>query len=151
MPKRAVSARIISKHLTKAEKAARLQTENKFPAELAKLKPLKLLNSSQRKIFKELVKGLADTGMLSNLDIDIFNQAAITIDRMRQVDESINKITDLLDIPKLLDIKDQLFRQYLKICAELCLSPQARAKMGTLIVNNRKEEKDPLMRVLNDA
>ena len=43
--------------------------------------------------------------------------------------------------------RSDYFKQYLNICSELCLSPAARAKMGTLVANQSKEA-DPLLSVL---
>ena len=35
-------------------------------------------------------------------------------------------------------------------CNELCLSPQARAKIGSLAAQKQKEKKDPLLAALSD-
>ena len=35
-------------------------------------------------------------------------------------------------------------------CNELCLSPQARAKIGSLAAQKQKKEKDPLLAALSD-
>ena len=35
-------------------------------------------------------------------------------------------------------------------CNELCLSPQARAKLGSLAAQKAKEQRDPLMDALKD-
>ena len=48
------------------------------------------------------------------------------------------------------NIRQKYFSQYLKICAELALSPAARAKLGTLSANNNKNT-DPLVDALGGA
>ena len=45
--------------------------------------------------------------------------------------------------------QERLVRTYLKLCDELCLSPQSRAKLGVLVANQKKEDTDPLLSVLN--
>ena len=44
--------------------------------------------------------------------------------------------------------QEKLVRTYLKLCDELCLSPQSRAKLGVLVANQKEEEQDPLLNVL---
>ncbi len=151
MPKRAVSVAIMKKHLTKAERTARKKAEERVKLDADKLKPAKGMTAAQRKIFRTLLGHLEKTGILSNLDADTLSQAAITIDRMHEIDIRINASPELVLDKDIMDIKDKVFRQYMKICAELYLSPAARAKMGALAANNQKEEQDPLIRVLKRA
>ena len=44
--------------------------------------------------------------------------------------------------------QEKLVRTYLTLCDELCLSPQSRAKLGVLVANQKEEEQDPLLNVL---
>ena len=44
-------------------------------------------------------------------------------------------------------IRNAYIAQYIKFCKELCLSPGARGKIGSLI-KNQKEAEDPLLKVL---
>lgn len=151
MAKRAVSIAINKKHLTKAEKDTRKAAEESVKLDASQLKPAKGMTAAQRKIFRTLLGHLEKTRILSNLDADTLSQAAIIIDRMHEIDIRINEVPDLVLDKDIMDIKDKVFRQYMKICAELYLSPAARAKMGALAANSQKEEQDPLIRVLRRA
>lgn len=144
MPKRAKSTKIISKHLTKAEKAKREELENIITADLPP-EPPDELSEERKNIYRFIYNALSDSGLIKILDIETILQAVITIDRLHEIDqlidsEGINK--------NLLSLKDTLFKQYLKIADLLCMSPSARAKLGTLTTN--KKEKDPLIELLND-
>ena len=82
---------------------------------------------------------------MSKLDTATFRQACIIIDRLNEIDRMIDEegVTD----KELRVARTDYFKQYLNICSELCLSPAARAKMGTLVANKQKET-DPLLEAL---
>lgn len=144
MPKKAKPTAINKKHLTKAEKEAREQAENIITADLPP-EPPPDLSDERKNIYRFIYNALNDSGLIKGLDIETILQACITIDRLHEIDrlidtEGINK--------NLLSLKDTLFKQYLKIADLLCMSPSARAKLGTL--TTRQQEQDPLIELLND-
>lgn len=151
MAKRAVPVSINRKHLTAAQKRTRLKAESSVKLAADKIKPVRGMTRTQKKIFKTLVDHYLKTGILSNLDVDTISQAAITIDRLHEIDTNINQDPNYLLNKDIMAIKDQLFKQYMKCCAELYLSPAARAKLGTLAAQNQKDEQDPLIKVLKNA
>lgn len=143
MPKRATPAKINKKHMTKAEKEAREQAENIIAGELSP-EPPDGLTEERAEIYTFIVNTLKDSGLIKTLDFETVLQACIIIDRMHQIDQAI----DLEGFEKsLLTAKNQLFNQYLKIADLLCMSPSARAKLGTL--TTRQKEKDPLIELLD--
>ena len=102
--------------------------------------------SVERKaIFKWLYEALEPTGVLCTLDKPTFFQACVIIDRLNELDKMIDSV-GVAD-KELRICRSDYFKQYLNICSELCLSPAARAKMGTLVANQSKEA-DPLLSVL---
>ena len=46
--------------------------------------------------------------------------------------------------------KDKYTKDLYRCCNELCLSPQARAKIGSLAVQAAKQREDPLLKALRD-
>ena len=85
------------------------------------------------------------------MDQTTFEQAAIIIDRLNCVDKMLNNPENIFNI-NATNIRQKYFSQYLKICAELALSPAARAKLGTLSANNNKNKNtDPLVNALGGA
>lgn len=151
MAKRAISVSINKKHLTASEKTTRQQTENSVRLAADKLKPVRGMNRAQKRIFKTITDHLLQTGILSNLDVDTLCQAAIIIDRLHDIDTKINEDPAGLIDRNLQDIRDKIFKQYMRICEVLYLSPAARAKLGMLAASNKKDAEDPLIRVIKNA
>ena len=135
--------------LPKREEAYRLRAEAKLRGSDDRVKPPEHLNSAQKNIFENIVGELAQSGILGNLDIYILSACAIAIDRLRQIESRINEDFDLLCDAKLMAAKDKYAKDLYRCCSELSLSPQARAKIGSLSL--QAEKKDPLLELLNDA
>lgn len=108
--------------------------------------PPSILQGEQVEIYQWLYDTLAPTGYMSALDVEILIQGAIVIERLRVIDRRINKNSDLIFDRECRSTRDLYYKQFLKIAEQLCMSPQARAKMGTLIANN--QDNDPLSEVL---
>lgn len=147
MPRNPMPVATTRKHLTAREKQIRKNVENKLKVKSDKLKPPDYLNEEQKIIFNDLLENLLPTDILSNLDQTTLEQAAIIIDRLKQVDKQLNEPANIFNINST-NIRQKYFLQYLKICSELALSPAARAKMGAMIADDKDKEKDPLMKAM---
>lgn len=144
---RAKSAKTTKKHLTKAEKEARLAVENAF-ADDADVCPPSYLNNAQVEVFEFIAGVLKRANVLSSLDTQTITQASVVIDMLNNANIQVAKYPELSIDAAFTQNIERLTRTYLKLCAELGLSPTARAKMGSLIANKKKEETDPLLNVL---
>lgn len=144
---RAKSAKTTKKHLTKAEKEARLAVENAF-ADDADVCPPSYLNNAQVEVFEFISGVLKRANVLSSLDTQTITQASVVIDMLNNANIQVAKYPELSIDAAFTQNIERLTRTYLKLCAELGLSPTARAKMGSLIANKKKEETDPLLNVL---
>ncbi len=115
-----------------------------------KIKPPKYLNKDQKKIFKYIVDELKVSGILSNLDIYVLATCSIAISRLTEIEKQINEdITNLWD-KTLMSSKDKYTKDFFRCCNELSLSPQARAKIGSLALQDKEKEEDPLIKALRD-
>jgi P27 family predicted phage terminase small subunit len=142
------SIKTMSKNLTKEEIAVRTYAEEKLKGEADSISPPNHLNAGQKKIFSYIVDELKASEILGNLDIYILSTCAIAIDRMQQIEKMINKdITKLLD-KSLMSAKDKYTKDFFRCCNELSLSPQSRAKLGTINLQSQQKEDDPLLKVL---
>lgn len=142
------SIKTMSKNLTKDEVKTRLETEKKLRGAADSISPPKHLNARQKKIFKYIVEELEASGILGNLDVHILGVCAIAIDRIQQIEKLINKdINNLLD-KSLMSAKDKYTKEFFRCCNELSLSPQSRAKLGTINFQVKQKEDDPLLKVL---
>lgn len=150
MARPATSIETAAGHRTKKEKSIRLNIQDKLAGEKMRLKYPANLTTNQKKIYKWLFTNLSCTGFLSELDTETMRNAAVVIDRLNAIDNTINESVENLTDRSMVQVRDVYYKQYLNVCKELCLSPAARAKMGTLAVNNALDETDPLMEALKN-
>jgi hypothetical protein len=67
------------------------------------------------------------------------------------MEKQINEDEELLLDSKFMSSKDKYMKDFFRICNELCLSPQARAKISIATVNGVKEgKKNPILDALLD-
>ncbi len=142
------SVKVQSKHNTKSDEKQRLETEEKIRGNAEKLEPPEYLSKTQKRIFRKIKKELKESEILSNLDVYILTQFSIAIDRLQAIETKINEDFDLVFDKELMSSKDKYTKDLYRCCNELCLSPQARAKIGNAYLNRKKEENDPLMKAL---
>jgi len=135
----------MSKHFTKEELEARKQAEEKLKGGTDKIKPPSYLNYGSKKIFKYIVKELESSGILTNLDIYVLASCAVALDRIQEAEKLLNE--DILNT-NALRIKDSYMKEFFRCCNELSLSPQSRAKLGNLNLQNKSKKEDPLLKVL---
>lgn len=143
------SVNVISKNLTKEELEIRKNTESKLKGKADKLKPPSYLTSSQKKIFKYIVGELEASGILGNLDIPILVTVSRAIDRLNYIESAIDEDITLLYNNQFMSTKDKYTKDLYRCCNELCLSPQARAKMGNIALEQSQQEQDPLLQILS--
>jgi P27 family predicted phage terminase small subunit len=142
------SVKTMSKNLTKEEKNARLETEEKLKGSADKISPPSHLNARQKKIFNYIVDEMKASGILGNLDVHILGVCAISIDRIQQIEKMINKDIDKILDKNLMSAKDKYTKEFFRCCNELSLSPQSRAKLGNINVQAKQQDEDPLLKVL---
>lgn len=148
MARPAKSVSTMSKNLTKEEIQSRLETENKLKGDADKISPPPHLNLPQRKIFQYIVDELENSGILGNLDIYILSTCSIAIDRLQEIEKSINDDFTLIFDKTLMAAKDKYTKDLFRCTNELSLSPQARAKIGNINVEKQKQQGDPLLKLL---
>lgn len=144
MARPAKSVNVSSKNLTKDELEIRRAAEQALrgSGEL-KLTPPDYLNLTQKQIYSTIVNLLEEADILGNTDTYLLEITAIAIDRVRFY-ETIKNKGKMLDSASAADLKDQR-STFFRCCNELSLSPQSRAKMGTIAVNKQQEDKDPVL------
>ncbi len=144
-PAKAASTR--TGNMTKNEKNDRVEQENRIRGEDNALIPPDYLTNKQKSLFNYIVEQLKTAEILGNLDAFILAQAAISIDRLSYIEDSINKDAALLFDSKFMASKDKYTKDFFRCCNELSLSPQSRAKLANQFVQSKK---DPLLEALTD-
>lgn len=127
-----------SGHDTKTEMEKRRSCEDAIRGEGKHITPPGYLTPPQKKLFKKIVKELEASGILGDLDVYILTMAAVAIDRLACIEAEINNDMSKMTDKDLLSAKEKYTRDFHKCCAELCLSPQARAKISAAAAEKRK-------------
>ena len=133
---------------TKAEIHTRIDNEKKLKGDSSNLKPPKHLSKEQKKIFKEIVKKLEASQILSDKDVYLLSEFSVSIDRLQEIERRINEEPELLFDQKVMSTKDKYTKIFFRGCNELGFSPQSRAKIAN--INMQEEKENPLLKVLMD-
>ena len=145
------SAAVSSRKLGKDEKETRQTVETTVRGEAVRPEPPEGLTASQRKIFQFIVDGLSSGDILGKLDIFVLESTAVAIDRLRTINRMIDNEPGLILHTATQNSRAKYQADLWRGCNELCLSPQARAKLGSLAAQQKaKEQRDPLMDALKD-
>lgn len=148
MARPAKSVKVMSKNLTKEEIEIRTKTEEKLRGGIDKISPPSHLNARQKKIFNYIVSELQASGILGNLDVYLLATCSIAIDRIQQIEKMINKDIGNLQDKSLMGAKEKYSKEFFRCCNELSLSPQSRAKLGNINLQQQQQNEDKLLKVL---
>lgn len=132
---------------TKSELKKRAEVEEKLKGSGKNISPPTYLSTNQKKLFRYIVKELNASEILGSLDIYILSTCCISIDRLQEIEKLINENIEQLFNKDLMSAKDKYTKDFFRCCNELSLSPQSRAKLGNLNLNEKKG--NPLREALN--
>ena len=148
MARPTTSAKLVKGAMTKARRNKRLEIEESLKGGKFNGTVPKCFTVEEAKAYKWLCSVLAPADILGEPDRETVEQAAITIARLHQIDDLIRQRSDLLIDKDVNAVRKTYVDQYIRYCKELCLSPGARSKIGSLMANSKKAD-DPLIKVLN--
>lgn len=131
--------------LNKDEAAGRLDAETRLKGSSDRLVPPEYLTSEQQEIFLYIVENLEASGILGNLDIYVLAECSICIDRMQNIEESMNRNGLSANLVRM---KDSYTKAFFRYCNELSLSPQSRAKLAN--INAQADTVSPLDELLSE-
>lgn len=146
----AKSAAVSSGKIGKSEKERRKEAEERVRGAPVKPKPPDGLSEDQRLVFQFIVDELVDSGILGKLDVFVLESTAIAVARLRKINGLIDRDDTLLSDTAIQGSRAKYQSDLWRGCNELCLSPQARAKIGNLAAQAAREKKDPLREALED-
>lgn len=147
MARPTTSAKLIKGAMTKNNKAIRLAVENRFRGDRYDETVPEEFSEEEARAYSWLCEVLRPADVLGEPDRHTMKLAAITIARLERLDQMAREDPDLLLNKFYNGARNGYIAQYLKFCQQLCLSPGARAKVGSL-VKNQKAAEDPLLKVL---
>ncbi|MEG2018455.1 MAG: phage terminase small subunit P27 family [Clostridium sp.] len=138
-------------HISKEEIEQKQRNEEALKGESDKIVAPSYLSTAQKNIFKNIVESLDESGILGNIDVYVLAQTAITINRIQECEKAINE-TGLFDCEgqpnTAVKVKTSYMAEFFKLCGELSLSPQARAKIANLNFKAQVRKEDPLLSIL---
>ena len=119
------------------------------------------LDDLGKEYYMFLIEELEASNILSNLDIPVLTQTADSLSKMEQADDIIKRegiiysTYDRFDneIPKehpAVGIKQKYLNQFRALSTQLGLSPSARASLSEMKIQAKKEEEDPVLKILKD-
>lgn len=140
-----------SRHNSKEEIERRKETEEKLKGLADKIEvPPEHLTDKQKYIYINIVEELKASQILSNLDVYILANCSIAIDRLQYIEKIINKNPKAIMNKDLMSAKDKYNKDFYRCCNELSLSPQSRAKFGSLSLKAKDENEDPVKKALQE-
>ncbi len=134
--------------ITKAEKEARTKVEKALKGG-DDLTPPPYLTKSQVEVYNFILGQLEESNLLGQIDVFILSRAAVTIDRLKYMDQRAAKDPDLLFDNSFRLAQTQASSEFFRCCNELCLSPQARAKLSISAAKSQEPKKKTLMDLIN--
>lgn len=146
MARPAKSTAVSTGKVGKAEKDKREREEKALQGSGDSPVAPKYLSRKQKSIFNAIEEELSASGILCALDSYILAACAVSIDRTQTIEAMINENPGLLENSSFMASKEKYARDFYRCCNELCLSPQARAKLAGIKV--KTEEKDPVREAL---
>ena len=147
MTRPATSVKFTRRHITKQEKAARLEIENRLQGK--RLDPEDIpeeLTEEEAGAYMWLCCVLEPANILGEPDRETLKLAAISIARLKQIDDLIRKNPEMLTDKNINAVRKNYEEQFLTFSRELCLSPAARSKIGSMASNKAAE--DPLIKLI---
>jgi hypothetical protein len=136
-------------HIKKEDAAFRHKMAEMFGADTSiELKAPSRLNSNQKKIFNMIKEHIENAGVYGSIDQQMLETTSIAIDRLQSIEKMINQDFDMIRDRELMAAKSKYTADFLKGVEFFGMAPTARAKFGTLAVAKKKEEQDPLLKIL---
>lgn len=148
MPRPAKPIELQSKHNTKADIQQRKSVQNSLKGDNACIVPPYKLSDSQLNIFNKIRDVYDNVGLIGELDVYTLAEGAVVIDRLQQLEMMINDNPELLTDKDIMSIRKGYTQDYYRLCNELGLSPQSRAKLGSLSLQKDKQNNDILLNIL---
>ena len=148
MPRPAKPIELQSKHNTKADIQKRKSIQDSLKGDCSCIVPPYKLSDSQLNIFNKIREVYDNVSLIGELDIYTLAEGAVVIDRLQQLEMMINDNPDLLTDKDIMSIRKGYTQDYYRLCNELGLSPQSRAKLGSLSLRKDKQDNDALLTLL---
>ena len=148
MGRPAKSVKVATGARAKEEVALRQEIEENLRGGTGMPAPPDWLTEEQRALFNRIVTQYMDADILAALDAVSLAQFCVAVDRLQYIETEINRSPELLNNREFMNARRGYESTMWRGCTEFCLSPQARAKIGSLAVAKLRDSEDPLAAAL---
>ena len=148
MARPAKSVNVKTGAISGEEESLRRGIEEKLRGASVLPSPPAYLSDDQKAVIAYIVDELRESDILGRLDVYVLESTAIAISRIRQINAMVNNDAGLLSDGALQSTRAKYQSDMWRGANELCLSPQARAKIGSLAAQAVKQKEDPLLKAL---
>ena len=148
MGRPAKSVKVATGARSAEEVAMRKEIEERLRGGSGKPEAPDWLNEAQRVLFNRIVTQYMDADILAALDAVSLAQFCVAVDRLQYIETEINKDPELLNAREFMNARRGYESTMWRGCTEFCLSPQARAKIGSLAAAKLRDAEDPLAAAL---
>lgn len=145
-PAKAISASTAAR--TKEDIALRTQIEDQLKDGKLPVAP-SWLTPEQAYMFDRIIQHCEHSGILSSVDDYSLTMLCVAMDRLYVLEEQVNENPERIMDREYISARAGFEKTFWRGCQEFCLTPQARAKIGSLAVAARKEKEDPLAAALS--
>ena len=135
-------------HNTKSDIQIRKSAQNAIKGDTSCIVPPYKLTDGQLNIFNKIRDVYAKVDLIGELDVYTLAECAVVIDRLQQLEMMINANSSMLTDKDVMAIRKGYTQDYFRLCNELGLSPQSRAKLGSLSLQKDKQNNDKLLTLL---
>ena len=106
------------------------------------------LSEPEKQVYNWLLAELKPVRILSNVDLPVLERFSTAVVRLREIEAIVRECGVGAMTREMVSIKSSYVRDFDAGVKELALSPQARAKIGTLTIAAAEKNADPVAQLL---
>jgi len=148
------------KDMNKQELAIREEAEKRLLGDIEQVKEVpEILDELAQAYYLFMVENLETSNLLGNLDIPLLTETAFCLARLEETRSTMIRVGTLAyELDKngnekvkkhpIVDVYNTLLNQFKTLGGQLCMSPSARTQMANMQLQNKEDEKDPVLLAL---
>lgn len=141
-------ARVSTGKVKKEKKEERIAVESAVRGADDKLEAPDYLTEPEKEVYNFVLQELKPIRILSNVDYFTLARFSSAVVRLRAIEDRVRKEGIKVLDNDTLKIKASYLKDFDAGVRELALSPQARAKIGTLTIAAAEKKTDPVLKLL---
>lgn len=137
--------------MTNADQKARLDIEKMLKCGDSALEAPDELTPGQKKAYDWYKEKLEAAGVIGELHTFALVRLAVVVDRLNKLEQDARRKPDLIYDKDFISAQREYSRQFEKLCAEFCLTPQSMAKMSLAVMKTQEPKRQTLADILREG